>query len=133
MRSFFTLILLLVCLHVNAQFLPNQSWTDNAYYGTRGTYFADVNGDGRADAIVVNDGGVTARMSDGTKFLGNTTMTSGGFYGTVGTYFADVNGDGKADAIVVNADKIVVRPSSGTSFLPNQSWTNDPLAITLPI
>ena len=34
-----------------------------AYYGTRGTFFADVTGDGRADAIVVNDDTVTVRRS----------------------------------------------------------------------
>ena len=31
------------------------------YFGTRGTFFADVSGDGRADAIVVNDDTVTVR------------------------------------------------------------------------
>lgn len=36
-------------------FGPNEDWTHGAYYGTRGTFFADVTGDGRADAIVVND------------------------------------------------------------------------------
>jgi hypothetical protein len=29
------------------------------YFGTPGTFFADVTGDGRADAIVVNDDTIT--------------------------------------------------------------------------
>ena len=46
-----------------ASFSGNESWTLNPYYGTRGTFFADVTGDGRADAIVVNDDRVTVRRS----------------------------------------------------------------------
>jgi hypothetical protein len=36
------------------RFLPNEAWTEGAYFGSRGTFFADVTGDDRADAIVVN-------------------------------------------------------------------------------
>jgi hypothetical protein len=39
------------------------NWTGVPYYGTRGTYFADVTGDGQSDAIVVNEGGVTVRRA----------------------------------------------------------------------
>jgi hypothetical protein len=45
------------------KFGPNEDWTHGAYYGTRGTYFADVTGDGKADAIVVNDNTVVVRRS----------------------------------------------------------------------
>ncbi|WP_344973447.1 VCBS repeat-containing protein, partial [Streptosporangium fragile] len=76
-------------------FTANESWTDNPYYGTRGTYFADVTGDGRADAIVVNDDRVTVRRSTGTRFTPNEPWTSNPYYGTRGTYFADVTGDGR--------------------------------------
>ncbi|MEH1945749.1 MAG: hypothetical protein V7K77_01975, partial [Nostoc sp.] len=48
-----------------AQFNLNESWTQNPYYGSRGTFFADVTGDGRADAIVVNDDKITVRRSNG--------------------------------------------------------------------
>lgn len=44
---------------------PNQDWTHGAYYGSRGTFFADVTGDRRADAIVVNNDTVTVRLSLG--------------------------------------------------------------------
>ena len=90
-------------------FSGNESWTSNPYYGTRGTLFADVTGDGKADAIVVNDSGVTVRRSTGANFSGNESWTSNPYFGTRGTFFADVTGDRKADAIVVNNDKVTVR------------------------
>ena len=93
------------------KFGPNESWTNNPYYGTRGTLFADVTGDGKADAIVVNDDRVTVRRSNGSQFLPNESWTDNPYYGTRGTFFADVTGDGKADAIVVNNDKVTVRRS----------------------
>ncbi len=41
----------------------NEDWTHAPYFGTRGTFFADVTGDGRADAIVVNDTTTTVRRA----------------------------------------------------------------------
>jgi hypothetical protein len=38
-------------------------WIDASFVGTQGTFFADVDGDGRADAIAVNDDDVTVRQS----------------------------------------------------------------------
>jgi hypothetical protein len=106
-----------------SQLLPNQDWTGGPYYGSIGTYFADVNGDGKADAIAVNNDTVTVRLSTGTSFGPNQDWTGGPYYGTAGTFFADVTGNGKADAIVVNNTTITVRLSTGTSFGPNQDWT----------
>jgi SOS-response transcriptional repressor LexA len=93
-------------------FRPNEDWTHGAYYGTRGSYFADVTGDGFVDAIVVNGDTVTVRLSTGSGFGPNQDWTHGAYYGTRGTYFADVTGDGRADAIVVNDDTVTVRRSS---------------------
>jgi hypothetical protein len=110
-------------------FLASNSWADvpaGCVPGSFGTHFADVAGDGKADAIVINATGITIRRSDGTKFLSNESWTTNPYYGNVGTYFADVTGDGKADAIVVNNDKVTVRRSDGTKFLANESWTTNP-------
>jgi len=101
------------CTHC---FGPTVAWTSNPYYGNRGTFFADVTGDGRADAIVVNDesipfGRVVVRRSDGFKFLPNEEWTQEPFYGTRGTFFAEVTWDREADAIAVNDSGILVRPS----------------------
>lgn len=109
-------------------FLNPESWTDVPYYGTKGygNYFADVTGDLRADAIVVNADGITVRRSNGSGFAPNEKWTDVGYYGTRGTFFADVTGDGKADAIVVNNDFVWVRRSTGSGFAPNEKWTDVP-------
>lgn len=112
------------------QFRQNEDWTREGYMGTdqRGQpniYFADVTGEHRASAIVVNPDGITVRHSNGQRFTENEKWTDGAYYGERGTYFADVDGDGKADAIVVNRDGITVRRSDGRRFLPNEMWLND--------
>ncbi|MBW4619548.1 MAG: hypothetical protein KME17_09335 [Cyanosarcina radialis HA8281-LM2] len=45
------------------KFGGNQSWTQNPYFGSKGTFFADVTGNRRADAIVVNHDRVTVRTA----------------------------------------------------------------------
>src|SRR5579859_8029426 len=112
---------------VAGSFGPNENWTDVAYFGDVGTFFADVTGDGKADAIVVNSGGpLVVRRSNGSSFNPNETWTDVPFFGDHGTFIADVTGDGKADAIVVNSSGITVRRSNGSSFSPNETWTTDP-------
>ncbi|HEY9705492.1 MAG TPA: pre-peptidase C-terminal domain-containing protein, partial [Allocoleopsis sp.] len=83
----------------------------------------DVDGDGKADAIVSNNDFVTVRRSNGTSFLPNERWTDIGYAGQYGSWFADVTGDGRADAIVSNTDGVYVRRSDGTGFLPNEKWT----------
>lgn len=120
-----------VSLSDGTQFQRNDIWTREPFFGSVSNrvnnYFADVTGDGKADAIVVNQSGITVRRSNGTRFESNETWTREPFIGGLGNYFADVTGDGKADAIVVNSNGITVRPSDGTKFLRNEQWTNEPL------
>lgn len=121
------------------QFTTPQAWTNGPYYGvyhpekqTIGNiFFADVTGDGKADAIVVNDGGVTVRRSNGSSFLPNETWLRGvafGIYhdkngrGYGNIFFADVTGDGKADAIAISDKAVTVYPSNGSQFLKGQTW-----------
>lgn len=119
-----------VRLSDGTQFLPPTLWTQEPYFGVYAgrvnNYFADVTGDGKADAIVVNPTGITVRRSDGTKFLRNELWTKEPYLGALGNYFADVTGDGKADAIVVNTNGITVRRSDGTKFLRNELWSTEP-------
>jgi hypothetical protein len=91
----------------------------------RPNYFADVNGDGGLDAIVVNRDGVYVRTSNGSSFpvSAQKNWTGRAFYGQKGTFFADVTGDGKADAIAVNNDGVWVRTSMGSSFAAAVKWT----------
>jgi hypothetical protein len=101
-------------------FGPTLRATTAAFYGNLATAFADVDGDGRPDAIAVNTSGVFVKSGrpDGT-FGSTARWTSGPFYGHRGTYFADVNGDGRKDAVAVNSSGTTVRLSSGTDFGPN--------------
>lgn len=92
-----------------------RNWTGAAFHGTRGTFFADLNGDGKADAITVNDDRIRFRLSDGCYFGPVEALTDKPFFGVSGTFFADVTGDGKADAIAVHADRVTVRRSEDGS------------------
>jgi V8-like Glu-specific endopeptidase len=104
-------------------FRQTETWLERAYYGDRGTHFADVDGDGRADVLAVNSNRIAVQRSSGTDFRTPTQdWTGGAYYGERGTYFADVNGDGRADAIAVNFDKVAVRLSSGNRFEAAVAW-----------
>ena len=76
---------------VLAGFLPNEDWTQGPYFGSRGTFFADVTGDGWADAIVVNDDTVTVRRgAANSSFDPNAEdWTQGPYFGTQGTFLTD--------------------------------------------
>ena len=85
-----------------ASFTSAETWSNSFLGATKGTFFADVTGDGKADAIMVETTGVKVFRSNGSSFLAGEIWTSIGYFGSRGTFFADVTGDGKADAIVVN-------------------------------
>ena len=95
-----------------------RNWTGAAFYGARGTFFADLTGDGKADAIVVDEERIRYRVSDGCRFGAAATLTDTPFFGAYGTFFADVTGDGKADAIAVHADRVTVRRSEDGVIAP---------------
>jgi len=102
----------------------NEDWTLEPYFGSKGTYIADVTGDRRADAIVVNEGGITVRRSLSGAFNINETWTNNAFFGNKSTHFADVTGDGRADAIAVSVNRTNVRISNGASFATSTRWFN---------
>jgi hypothetical protein len=119
-----------VRLSDGTQFTQHDLWTREPYFGVAlehvNNFFADVTGDGKADAIVVNPSGITVRRSDGARFERAAEWTREPFIGGLGTYFADVTGDGKADAIAVNTDGITVRRSDGSRFQRNEVWGTGP-------
>ena len=101
------------------------------------TQFADVTGDGRADAIAIGDGmvsfggvntgdgpGITVRAADplGNRFGPSQWFTTDMFVGVLATVFADVDGDGAADGIAVDQTGISVRFSDRSQLLPRVSW-----------
>ena len=107
-------------------FAASDNWSSNLLYGSKGTFFTDVTGDGKADAVIVETTGVKVFRSTGTGFSAAENWTTGPYFGNAGTFFSDVTGDGKADAIVVNDWGVTVRRSTGTLFSPNETWTANP-------
>lgn len=101
--------------------------TKTPFFGDVGTFFADVDGDQKADPIAVYERKpVRVRES---KTGRENDWTTGAFYGTVGTFFADVDGDGRADAIAVNESNVIVRrsvkkssPTQAFEFGPREEW-----------
>lgn len=72
--------------------------------GTTQFYFADINGDGKADKLYWNpanfSGIIKAYYSDGTEFKGPYYSLRGPSESVfTNFYFADINGDGKQDQI----------------------------------
>jgi hypothetical protein len=128
-----------------ARFNPNlEPWTENAYYGAQGTFFADVTGDGKVDAIVLNryagTTGITVRRSTGTQFLPNEQWTLDTLDGASALLFGDVTGDGAADLVAVKADGAYMlranrsflgeaEPLSDTPFSPSPSIRGDLFAL----
>lgn len=104
-------------------------WADGPLYGARKTLVGDVNGDGKADLIMIDQfGGVRVALSDGTKFTKPQAVTTFANFGTMGTFVGDVNGDGRADLIMVNGDGVYVMLSSVSSdgrivFVNRGKWS----------
>lgn len=100
---------------VHQWFESAKNWTGGeAFTGSdpwSQTFFADVNGDRKTDALAVKNDGIWVRYSDGCRFRSTKRLTSGPFVGTEQTAFGDVTGDKKADAIAVDRWEIRVRRS----------------------
>jgi hypothetical protein len=109
-------------------FNASETWSTTAFAGSLGTLFADVNADGRADAIALQTNGVFVRRSTGSSFLASETWSTTQFFGQGGTAFADVDGDGKADAIAFSNSGIFVRRSTGSGLAPIETWSSGAVA-----
>ncbi|GAA0369310.1 FG-GAP-like repeat-containing protein [Streptomyces blastmyceticus] len=90
--------------------------------------FADINGDGRADYLVVDDSGaVHAWLNDSTtgqdKWTDAGTFAPGGHVPRDQVRFADINGDGRADYLVVD-DHGAVRAWVNNGAGGHDGWTD---------
>ncbi|MEW2294516.1 FG-GAP-like repeat-containing protein [Streptomyces sp. NPDC006743] len=93
-------------------------------------YFADVDGDGKADMIVhTTDGNIAVRTNHGTYWDQGKQWSGGWDRFLDGSdlgrlYFADVDGDRKADLIVHTTDgNIAVRTNHGTYWDQGKQWS----------
>ncbi|MFI1191052.1 FG-GAP-like repeat-containing protein [Streptomyces californicus] len=93
-------------------------------------YFADVDGDRKADMIVhTNDGNIAVRTNRGTYWDQGTHWSAGWGRFIDGSdlgrlYFADVGGDGKADLVVhTNDGNVAVRTNRGTYWDQGTHWS----------
>jgi hypothetical protein len=90
--------------------------------------YADVNGDGKTDAIyfdTVRDNRVWVNLSTGSGFSGREVWLQHGPSAPDQIQYADVNGDGKADALyfdVLRSRGVWVSLSTGTGFTAAQLW-----------
>jgi filamentous hemagglutinin family protein len=83
----------------------------------------DINGDGRADLVAVNDAGIWVTLSTGTAMATPTQWSAVALQGTVGNLIADVNGDTRGDLVAVNDADIWVMLSTGTAFATPGQWS----------
>ncbi len=98
-----------VMLSNGSGFGPPTKWSSAPFYGTfssaqiaDATHVADVNGDGKADAVVFDGNSVWVMLSTGSGFAWPTQWSGSFFYGThnaFSTQVGDINADGLADAV----------------------------------
>jgi len=75
------------------------------FAGTPKPFLADVNGDGKADAVLFYPNGTWhVALSNGSSFQEYEQWNIGHGAGSANQFVADVNGDGKADAIIFDSN-----------------------------
>jgi hypothetical protein len=103
----------------------NYKWIAGHGRGSAAQFLADVNGDGKDDAIIYfNDGSWYIALSTGFYFQNYT------FWGNFGQNSSkqlinDVNGDGKYDIVLYDNGLWAVALSNGTNFISTGVWISD--------
>jgi hypothetical protein len=82
----------------------------------------DVNSDGRADLVAINDADIWVALSTGTAFTTPKQWSAVALHGTAGNMLGDVNSDGRADLVAINYGDIWVTLSTGTAFDAPTKW-----------
>ncbi len=115
------------------QKLPNVDgvWIDHFGAGAENQFLADVNGDGRDDAVTFDreTGKWTVATLNGQIFGAPSVWLDGHGAGSDSQYMADVNGDGRDDAIIFFNSPVTgvggewyVALSTGSSFTNMGRW-----------
>ncbi|WP_405111609.1 VCBS repeat-containing protein [Paenibacillus sp. FSL K6-1217] len=94
--------------------------------GSNTRFINDVNGDGKADAVLFfkDTGTWYVSLSNGQGIKGFQRWITGHGVGSDAQLLADVNGDGKADAVIVNYGSWYVALSSGSGFEGYKLWVS---------
>ena len=97
-----------------------------AFYGSRGVYMADLEGNGKASAVAINDSSIWVERNNGAGgFSAPVAISSEPFYGTW-QYMADVDGSGRASAVAVSAGGIWVKQNQNGQLGPSTAWFAGP-------
>ena len=118
-----------VSLSTGSSFTAPALWLQHGASTLAQMQYADVNGDGKADALYFDSfrsNGVWVSPSDGSRFLGPAQWLSVQGPSTPDQLrYADVNGDGKADAVYFDTSRtntVRVALSTGSGFLAPAQW-----------
>jgi hypothetical protein len=117
-----------VSLSTGSGFTPPQSWICHGASTADQIQYADVNGDGKADALYFDtfrSRGVWVSLSQGTGFMPVQLWLRHGDSAPNQIQYADVNGDGKADTLYFDTYRsrgVWVSLSTGTGFTAGQMW-----------
>jgi hypothetical protein len=117
-----------VSLGTDDGFAPAEMWLQLGYSTPDQIQYADVNGDGTADALyfdTLRSRGVWVSLSEGIGFKPAEMWAQYGESTPNQIQYADINGDGKADALYFDSGKsncVRVSFSTGTGFTSPQSW-----------
>lgn len=103
-------------------------WLFEGFVGTHATFIADVDGDGDADLLQVNDSDVQVALSETLNFALGANWLNGGLGAYARFFTADVDGDGMADLIAGRAASTDVFLSTGASFRPAKTWRSGTFA-----
>jgi hypothetical protein len=117
-----------VSLGTETGFAPAEMWLQHGDSTPDQIQYADVNGDGRADALyfdTLRSRGVWVSLSEGNGFRPAEMWVQYGESTPNQIQYADINGDGKADALYFDSGKsncVRVSLSNGAGFTSPQSW-----------
>jgi hypothetical protein len=117
-----------VCLSTGSGFTEPRLWLQHGASVSAQLQFADVNGDGKADALYFDtfrSRAIWVSLSTGASFTSPSPWLQLGSAAPEQVQYADVNGDGKADALYFdsgNTNQVIVAVSDGTAFINPSPW-----------
>lgn len=110
--------------------VPLVTWGEPVY-GERTTLAADVTGDNRADAILLDNTGIRVVRANPNWYNTREQWSTVPFHGTKKTLTTDIDVDGDADLIAINDTDVQVMRSTGTGFDAPEIWHPTPFFGTL--